>query len=60
MPYVPIANRVRVGIAIFTYCDNLVFGITTDHDAVPDIEVLADGIADSMAELLETTTSLTG
>lgn len=53
LPYVPIADRVRIGVAIFSYRDVLTFGITADYDAVPDIDVLADGIATSMAELVE-------
>jgi len=53
LPYVPIADRVRIGVAMFSYRDALTFGITADYDAVPDIEVLADGIATSMAELVE-------
>lgn len=60
IPYVPIADRVRIGIAFFSYCDNLAFGITGDYSTVPDIQVLADGISASLAELLQaadTTTS---
>ena len=51
--YVPIATTVRTGIAIFTYCDNVTFGITGDYAANPDLQVLADGIKDGMAELLK-------
>ncbi len=53
LPYVPIADRVRIGVAMFSYRDALTFGITADYNSVPDIEVLADGIAESMKELLE-------
>jgi diacylglycerol O-acyltransferase len=52
LPYVPIADRVRIGVAMFSYRDALTFGITADYDSVRDIEVLADGIAQSMAELV--------
>jgi diacylglycerol O-acyltransferase len=52
LPYVPIADRVRIGIAMFTYRDTLTFGITGDYDTAPDLQVLADGIAESMAELV--------
>jgi diacylglycerol O-acyltransferase len=52
LPYVPIADRVRIGVAMFSYRDALVFGITADWDSVPDIDVLADGITESMAELV--------
>jgi WS/DGAT/MGAT family acyltransferase len=52
LPYVPIADRVRIGVAMFSYRDALTFGITGDYHSVPDIGVLADGIAQSMAELV--------
>jgi diacylglycerol O-acyltransferase len=52
LPYVPIADRVRIGVAIFSYRDTLTFGITGDYDTAPDLQVLADGIATSMAELV--------
>jgi diacylglycerol O-acyltransferase len=52
LPYVPIADRVRIGVAIFSYRDTLTFGITSDYGSVPDIEVLSGGIASSMAELV--------
>ena len=52
LPYVPIADRVRIGVAMFSYRDTLTFGITADYDTAPDVQVLADGIASSMDELL--------
>ena len=52
LPYVPIADRLRIGVAIFSYRDALTFGITSDYGSVPDIEVLAGGISRSMAELV--------
>ena len=51
-PYVPIANQVRIGIAIFSYMGSLNFGITGDYDTAPDLDVLAHGIEDGMRELL--------
>lgn len=53
IPYVPIADRVRIGVAIFSYAGQLTFGITGDFDTVPDIEVLATGIRRSATELVE-------
>lgn len=55
LPYVPIADRLRIGVAMFSYRDALTFGITGDYQTVPDIEVLATGIARSMTELLDVT-----
>ena len=52
LPYVPIANTVRIGISIFTYCDNVTFGITGDFAANPDLDVLARGIEQGLSELL--------
>jgi WS/DGAT/MGAT family acyltransferase len=52
LPYVPIASRVRIGIAIFSYRDTLTFAITGDYDTTPDIQVLADGISASVHELV--------
>jgi WS/DGAT/MGAT family acyltransferase len=53
IPYVPIATTVRTGVSIFTYCDHVTFGITGDFTAVPDIDVLARGIEDGLADLLK-------
>jgi diacylglycerol O-acyltransferase len=44
---------VRIGIAMFSYHGTLTFGITGDYATAPDIDVLADGIAASSAELVE-------
>ena len=53
VPYVPIATTMRTGVSIFTYCDHVTFGITGDFAASPDLDVLARGIEDSLAELLK-------
>ena len=52
IPYVPIATTVRIGIAIFSYCGDITFGLTGDFAANPDLDVLAHGIEDGVAELL--------
>ena len=52
-PYVPIANRVRIAVAIFSYMGTLDFGITGDYDTAPDIGVVAKGIEAGMRELLD-------
>jgi WS/DGAT/MGAT family acyltransferase len=49
--YVPIAAGMRISIGIFSYLDDMTFGINTDFDAFPDIDVLADGIRSGMDEL---------
>ena len=53
IPYVPIATTLRTGVSIFTYCDNVTFGITGDFAANPDLDVLAHGIEDALADLLK-------
>ncbi len=53
VPYVPIANRVRVGVAITSYCDDLTVAVTGDYASVPDIDVLVDAVAGGLAELVE-------
>lgn len=43
-PYVPIADTIRVGVAVTSYAGRLHFGITCDRSAFPDGHVLVDGI----------------
>ncbi len=50
-PFVPIGDNVRISVAIFSYLDRFTFGITADHDAAPDLKVLAKGIRRGLAEL---------
>lgn len=52
LPYVCIASRVRLGVAMFSYLDSMVFGVTGDAATSPDLQVLADGIEESLAELV--------
>ncbi|MCW2904318.1 MAG: acyltransferase [Streptosporangiaceae bacterium] len=54
-PYVPIAGGMRVATAIFSYLGKLNFGLTGDFDAMPDLEVLAQGIRAGFDELTEKT-----
>jgi WS/DGAT/MGAT family acyltransferase len=51
IPYVPISATVRTVVSIFSYCDNVCFGITGDYESTPDLDVLARGIEDGVAEL---------
>ncbi|WP_410645035.1 wax ester/triacylglycerol synthase family O-acyltransferase [Amycolatopsis sp. lyj-346] len=43
-PYVPIALRVRTGVAMLSYAGRMTFGITSDADTVPETGVLAKAI----------------
>src|SRR5581483_3342329 len=51
LPILPIALQVRTGIAIMSYADDLMFGITADYDAASDVEELAAGIEQAAARL---------
>jgi diacylglycerol O-acyltransferase / wax synthase len=52
-PYVPLAGQVRLGVAIFSYDGEVNFGITGDYDSTEDIDILAGGIEDGMAQMLK-------
>jgi hypothetical protein len=52
-PYVPIALRLRTGVSILSYCDQIAFGVTTDYSIAPDPGVLADAITSGVRELLD-------
>lgn len=51
LPVPPTALALSSGVAILTYGDELVFGITADYDSAPDIRRLAEGIELEMARL---------
>lgn len=50
-PLVPIAAEHAVGLAVFSYDGTLFFCLNLDRDSCTDADVLAEGIADSLAEL---------
>ncbi|MGW4213572.1 wax ester/triacylglycerol synthase family O-acyltransferase [Lentzea sp. NPDC004789] len=52
LPYVPIAVRIRTGIAVLSYTDRLAIGITADRASTSDVDVLADAVHEAFAELL--------
>ncbi|WP_019971551.1 wax ester/triacylglycerol synthase family O-acyltransferase [Mycobacterium sp. 141] len=52
LPIPPIALQLRTGIAILSYGDDLVFGITADYDTGRDIEEFARGIEDGVRRLV--------
>jgi diacylglycerol O-acyltransferase / wax synthase len=51
LPIPPIALRLRTGVAVLSYANDLVFGITADYDAAGDVDELAKGIAMAVARL---------
>lgn len=50
-PLVPIAADHGVGIAIMSYDGRLTFGINADAASMPDVDVLARGITETLREL---------
>lgn len=52
LPFVPLSQGVRTGVAILSYNGKVGFGVTGDWDTVPDVAVLAEGIERCVAELL--------
>lgn len=51
-PYVPLGDRLRIGIAMFSYCGQMTFGVTTDAATTPDADVLVTGIERGVAALV--------
>ncbi|OBI78584.1 wax ester/triacylglycerol synthase domain-containing protein [Mycobacterium asiaticum] len=51
LPIPPTAPDVSTGVAVFSYGDELVFGITAGYDGAAEMENLADGIELGMAQL---------
>ncbi|MBC6445863.1 wax ester/triacylglycerol synthase family O-acyltransferase [Actinokineospora xionganensis] len=58
MPYVPLALRLRTGVAVLSYRDRLVFGVTTDAHSVPEVDLLTRTIERTIAELAASTRPL--
>jgi diacylglycerol O-acyltransferase / wax synthase len=52
LPIPPIALQLRTGIAMLSYADTFIFGITADYDTAPDIDALAAGIESGVAQLV--------
>ena len=51
-PVVPLADNTTIGVALLSYNGKVCFGLLGDYDTAPDLEVLAEGIEKSLAELL--------
>jgi hypothetical protein len=52
-PIVPLAAEHAIGIAVLSYGGKVCFCLNADPDAVPDLDVLRDGIEQSVATLGE-------
>jgi hypothetical protein len=53
LPFVPLSQGVRLGIAILSYNGNLAFGVTGDFDTMPDVEWFCRRIEAGISELQE-------
>ncbi|MEU4421515.1 wax ester/triacylglycerol synthase family O-acyltransferase [Actinoplanes sp. NPDC024001] len=51
LPYVPIGERMRAGVAAFTYAGQAVFGVTTDFASIPEAEHIAGWIVEEIESL---------
>ena len=51
VPIVPLAADHALGVAVISYAGQMTFGLIVDRATVPDLDVLADAIADSLREL---------
>ena len=51
--YIPLGADIRITIGIASYAGRLTCGVTGDFDAVPDVQVLCDGIDSPTQELVE-------
>lgn len=51
IPYVPLGMNQLITVAIFTYDGAVTCGVTGDYDHVPDVNLLAAGIKESLEEL---------
>jgi WS/DGAT/MGAT family acyltransferase len=52
-PYVPIADQLRIGVAVTSYEGVLYFGVTADRDSSRDIAVLTAAIEQEVRELVQ-------
>ena len=52
-PYVGLLDNNALTIGVISYRDHLGFGLVGDPDLTPDLTVLADGIVDATAEMVD-------
>lgn len=53
LPVPPIALGLLTGVAMLTYADELVFGITADRDATPDLELFTGKVREAVDQLVD-------
>jgi diacylglycerol O-acyltransferase / wax synthase len=55
-PVLPLLQGQPLAVGVTSYDGHVFYGIEADRDAVPDVDVLAQCISESLAELVDTTT----
>ena len=53
LPFVPLSQGVRIGVAILSYNGQVRFGVTGDYDTVPEVDWFCRRIEAGIAELTE-------
>ena len=53
LPFVPLSEGVRIGVAILSYNGQLTFGVTGDYDTAPDVHFMAEQIEAEVIALRE-------
>ncbi|GIF45340.1 wax ester/triacylglycerol synthase family O-acyltransferase [Actinoplanes xinjiangensis] len=51
LPYVPIAERMRIGVAVLTYAGQATIGVTTDFASIPEAGEFAASIVTEVSRL---------
>ena len=52
VPIVPLGGNLTVSIAVLSYDGTVTIGVHADADSCPDVEILADGLAGTLDELV--------
>jgi hypothetical protein len=53
-PVVPLGRGQAVSVGLTSYDGGVYFGLNADRDAMPDVDVLAQCLEESLSELVET------
>jgi hypothetical protein len=53
LPFVPLSQGVRVGVAILSYNGQVRFGVTGDYDTIPEVPWFCTRIEEGIAQLGE-------
>ena len=59
-PFSPLAQGQALGIGLTSYQGSMFVGLTADRDALADVSVIIDGLADALSELKEAASKESG